>query len=77
MRRLVNKINNNVDQIALYEEDQIEGADVVVVSYGITSRVAQRAIEMARQARHQGRQVSPDHGMAVPGKTNRGNRCRR
>ena len=46
---LVNKITQNVDQIALYEQDQIEGADVVVVSYGITSRVAQRAIDMARE----------------------------
>jgi len=33
----------------MFEEDGIEGADVVVVSYGITSRVAQRAIDMARQ----------------------------
>ena len=33
----------------MFEEEQIEGADVVVVSYGITSRVAQRAIEMARK----------------------------
>ncbi len=49
IRRLVDKINKNVDDIVLFEEDQIEGADVVVVSYGITSRVAQRAIEMARK----------------------------
>jgi len=49
VRRLVDKINKNVDRITLYEEDQIEGADVVVVSYGITSRVAQRAIDMARE----------------------------
>ena len=31
------------------EDEQLDGADVVVVSYGITSRVAQRAIEVARQ----------------------------
>ena len=49
VRRLVEKITKNVDQITLFEEDQTEGADVVVVSYGITSRVAQRAIDMARQ----------------------------
>ena len=49
VRRLADKINKNVDKITLYEEDQIEGADVVVVSYGITSRVAQRAIDMARE----------------------------
>ena len=49
MKRLVDKIKLNVDDIVLYEEKQIEDADVVVVSYGITSRVAQRAIEMARK----------------------------
>jgi 2-oxoglutarate/2-oxoacid ferredoxin oxidoreductase subunit alpha len=49
VKRLVEKITRNADKIALYEQDQIEGADVVVVSYGITSRVAQRAIDMARE----------------------------
>ncbi len=49
VRRLVDKIRKNADKIILYEEDQIEGADVVVVSYGITSRVAQRSIDMARE----------------------------
>ena len=49
VRRLQAKIVNNADKIILYEADQIEGAEVVVVSYGITSRVAQRAIEMARR----------------------------
>ena len=49
VRRLQEKIQKNADKIILYEADQIEGAEVVVVSYGITSRVAQRAIEIARQ----------------------------
>jgi len=48
VRRLQGKIRDASDRIALFEEEQTEGADVVVVSYGITSRVAQRAIEMAR-----------------------------
>lgn len=48
VRRLQNKIRNAADRIALFEEENIEDADVVVVSYGITSRVAQRAIDMAR-----------------------------
>ncbi|MCK4659509.1 MAG: 2-oxoacid:acceptor oxidoreductase subunit alpha [Phycisphaerae bacterium] len=47
--RLVDKIRNNVDKIAFYHEDEIEGADVVVVTYGITSRVSMRAIRAARQ----------------------------
>jgi 2-oxoglutarate ferredoxin oxidoreductase subunit alpha len=49
VRRLVEKITKNVDKITLFEADQIEGAEVVVVSYGITSRVAQKAIDMARE----------------------------
>ena len=55
LRRLVNKIRNNADDIVRYEERGIEDdkgemiADVVVVAYGITSRVAERAITMARE----------------------------
>jgi 2-oxoglutarate ferredoxin oxidoreductase subunit alpha len=48
VRRLVNKIRQHVDEIARYEERDIEDADVVVVAYGITSRVALRALQMAR-----------------------------
>jgi 2-oxoglutarate ferredoxin oxidoreductase subunit alpha len=49
VRRLVEKITKNTDKICMFEEEAIGGSDVVVVSYGITSRVAQRAIEMARE----------------------------
>ena len=49
VRRLQNKVRAAAVRIAMFEEEQIEGADVIVVSYGITSRVAQRAIDMARQ----------------------------
>jgi 2-oxoglutarate ferredoxin oxidoreductase subunit alpha len=47
--RLQNKIRSAADRIALYEEEATENADVIVVSYGITSRVAQRAIDLARE----------------------------
>ena len=47
--RLQNKIREAEDRIAMYEEEGTEKADVIVVSYGITSRVAQRAIELARK----------------------------
>jgi 2-oxoglutarate/2-oxoacid ferredoxin oxidoreductase subunit alpha len=46
--RLVRKIRDHADRIARCEEHGLENADVVVVAYGITSRVAQRAIQMAR-----------------------------
>ncbi len=49
VRRLVDKVKLNADKIVEYETEGLEGADVVVVSYGITSRIAQRAIEMARE----------------------------
>jgi 2-oxoglutarate ferredoxin oxidoreductase subunit alpha len=48
VNRLKDKIEKNADKIALYEEEGIADADVIVVSYGITSRVAQRAIDVAR-----------------------------
>ncbi|MBN2561910.1 MAG: 2-oxoacid:acceptor oxidoreductase subunit alpha [Phycisphaerae bacterium] len=47
--RLVDKIKKNVDKISLYKEEAIEDADVVVVTYGITSRVAMRAIRQAQK----------------------------
>ena len=46
--RLIGKITQNADKLVDIREDQTEGADVVVVSYGITSRVAMAAIEQAR-----------------------------
>ena len=49
VRRLVDKIRSNADRIIRVEESETEDADVVVVSYGITSRVAVKAIEMARE----------------------------
>ncbi|MBP1624901.1 MAG: pyruvate flavodoxin/ferredoxin oxidoreductase domain protein, partial [Acidobacteria bacterium] len=48
VHRLVDKIRNNADAIVSLEETETDGADVVVVSYGITSRVALKAIEMAK-----------------------------
>jgi 2-oxoglutarate ferredoxin oxidoreductase subunit alpha len=48
VKRLQAKIRGAAEQLALYEEEATEDADVIVVSYGITSRVAQRAVEMAR-----------------------------
>jgi len=48
VRRLVDKIRQKADQIVRYEERDLEDAEVVVVAYGITSRVALRALQMAR-----------------------------
>jgi 2-oxoglutarate ferredoxin oxidoreductase subunit alpha len=49
VQRLRDKILKQSGTIAYIKEEQVEDADVVVVSYGITSRVAQWAIEQARE----------------------------
>lgn len=49
VRHLVDKIRKNADQICIVEEDEVENADVVVVSYGISSRVALKAVSEARE----------------------------
>jgi len=48
--RLVDKILKNVDKIVRYEAKDLDNAEVVVVSYGITSRIAEKAMQMAREA---------------------------
>jgi len=49
VHRLVDKIRLNEKKIRRYEEIGVQDADVVIVSYGITSRVAIDAIALARQ----------------------------
>jgi len=49
LRRLVDKILLNEEKIRHIEEDEVEGADIVVISYGITSRVVLPAIKKARE----------------------------
>ena len=49
VRRLVEKIRSHGDEIARYEKEQIEGAEVVVLAYGITARVARMGIDLARE----------------------------
>ena len=47
-KHLVSKIDGNVEDIIDFDEDEIDGADVVVISYGISSRVSVKAIQAAR-----------------------------
>jgi len=49
IRRLTAKIRNAAERISMREEEGIDEAEVVVVSYGITARVAQRSVELARR----------------------------
>jgi len=48
VKRLKSKIIDNAEKICRFETANLDDADVVVVSYGITSRVAEKAIELAR-----------------------------
>jgi 2-oxoglutarate ferredoxin oxidoreductase subunit alpha len=49
VRRLVEKLKPFENGRAICDTAGLEDAEVAVVSYGITSRVAQRAIDLARQ----------------------------
>jgi len=57
VHRLVDKIRTRVEEIVIVEEDDIDDAEIIVLSYGITSRVALRGIQLAeeRGIKHIGR----------------------
>jgi len=50
INRLMNKIEENKDDIALYEEYEIDDAEVIVVAFGGTARSAKSAVNMARES---------------------------
>ncbi|HWO57813.1 MAG TPA: 2-oxoacid:acceptor oxidoreductase subunit alpha [bacterium] len=54
VERLIAKIRDHRDEIIELEEDGVEDADIIVVSYGITARVCHPAIARARR---EGRRV--------------------
>lgn len=47
--RIVEKIGKDREKITMYEEKYMDDCDIAVVSYGITSRSALTAVEMARE----------------------------
>lgn len=49
IRRLVDKIKLNHKDIIQLKEFQVEDADIIVCSYGISARIARLGIEQARQ----------------------------
>ncbi|WP_326909048.1 2-oxoacid:acceptor oxidoreductase subunit alpha [Sedimentibacter sp. MB31-C6] len=48
IKRLSNKVNNNIDDIAYYEEYKLEDAEIVVIAFGGVSRSAKSAIDEMR-----------------------------
>jgi 2-oxoglutarate/2-oxoacid ferredoxin oxidoreductase subunit alpha len=49
INRLVNKIEDNKDDISIYEEYKLDDADVAVIAFGGTARSAKCAVNMARE----------------------------
>jgi 2-oxoglutarate ferredoxin oxidoreductase subunit alpha len=49
IRRLVDKIRLNTKDITKYEEIKVDDAEVIVVSYGISARIARYAVQKARE----------------------------
>ncbi|MBW2278501.1 MAG: 2-oxoacid:acceptor oxidoreductase subunit alpha [Deltaproteobacteria bacterium] len=50
VRRLKSKVLDHVDEITINSLDQVAGSDVTVVSYGISARVSEYAVQLAREA---------------------------
>lgn len=48
LRRIMNKVSDNVDDIVLYEEEYMEDAEFFVLAYGGTYRSAKSAVKQAR-----------------------------
>jgi 2-oxoglutarate/2-oxoacid ferredoxin oxidoreductase subunit alpha len=51
IERVHRKIDRNIQDITLYEDDGAEAAKTVVVSYGATARSAKHAVKLARHRR--------------------------
>jgi 2-oxoglutarate ferredoxin oxidoreductase subunit alpha len=49
VRRLLDKVNRAVEEISLYEHEGLDDAETIVLSYGITSRVARKAEHLLRR----------------------------
>ncbi|MEW6725242.1 MAG: 2-oxoacid:acceptor oxidoreductase subunit alpha [Bacillota bacterium] len=54
IRRVTGKVDSRVEELNIYEEENLDDAEIAVVAYGSTARTALRA---ARQAREQGLKV--------------------
>jgi len=48
VNRLLTKIRNNLDDIVLTSQYRLEDADIVIISYGVSSRTSYTAVDEAR-----------------------------
>ena len=65
VRHLVDKIRKNAHKIIQFETFGLDDAQVVVVAYGCTSRVARQAVEDLRSTRPQGWFGETDYAVAL------------
>ncbi|MCK4320445.1 2-oxoacid:acceptor oxidoreductase subunit alpha, partial [Candidatus Bathyarchaeota archaeon] len=49
VERLANKINKNANQIINFESHNIENCEIIIISYGCTSRAVHETIELAKK----------------------------
>lgn len=49
MNHLIGKVRKNADKIIMLEEKYIDDADIVIVSFGISARIADYPLEQARK----------------------------
>jgi 2-oxoglutarate ferredoxin oxidoreductase subunit alpha len=49
LKRVFRKIERNLSDILLYEENGVKGAEMLVVAYGAAARSARHAVELARK----------------------------
>jgi 2-oxoglutarate ferredoxin oxidoreductase subunit alpha len=49
VHRLLDKIKTHAEEIIITEEENIKNAEIIVISYGITSRIALRGIQLAEE----------------------------
>lgn len=49
IRRFYEKIEDNKDDIVTFEKKYIDDADIIIISYGISSRTTKTAVEKARE----------------------------
>lgn len=48
LRRIINKVEDNINDIVMYEEEFMENSELVVLAYGGTYRSARSAVKKAR-----------------------------
>lgn len=49
LRRIMNKISDNIDDIVMCEEEYTEDAELIILAYGCTYRSARSAVKQARE----------------------------